>query len=118
MEPKLEATLLSMATERCWDHDISLTTQELINRQLRRLVRKQDEIFLKQFNIVTGNNLTKKQMLLLDKKDFSASVYDYDPGWTHYYYKGQRFISIGPMEYSDVEQDGNEYRTTVMRKYY
>lgn len=115
--PELKAVEERIATEKYWNEDRS-PMQELINKQLKQLVRKQDEIFLKQFNIVTGNNLTEKQMLFLDKKDFSADVYDYDPGWTHYYYKGQRIISIGPAEYSDTKQDENGYTMNISQKYY
>lgn len=91
---------------------------DLINTQTSKHQREIEDLFKIRLSCILGYYPTKEKILLLNMNDFTKTTLDNNPEWTHYYYKNQRIVSLGPIKFEPNEfKDGN-YVMKMIQQYY
>lgn len=100
------------------DINVNIKSENWTEQLISQMIEKQNELFAQQISIVENKDLTQKDILLLDRNDFKAIIYEDDPRWTHYYYKGKRILSLGPTRFEESKQVEDGFSCTAIQEYY
>ena len=91
---------------------------QLLSQQFKQHTKEQNKLLAEKISIIENRYLSEEDILLLNSNDLQAIVYNHDPQWTHYYYKGQRILSLGPIEFKKTKQEDDIYVVAITQQYY